>query len=227
MKKRAFLFILFYLAFSSNVFSQDLMKEGDFTLFEPPTNQIVDLPEIQVIANQNDPNNEPQSFPYTIGVEDIIKIDVIQPEQITSTVTVSPDGFISFPYIGSLKVKGKTLTEIQEEIVKSLTDGYMKYPIVSVILVESRSRKFFVYGEVIKPGTYPLEENTTVMRAISMAGGFTKYGSSSRVKVLKPRKNSPGYDTIKINLKGLMDGDAQADQILESGDIVVVSEGVF
>ena len=164
---------------------------------------------------------------YTIGVDDILELSLIQPDQFTNVVTVSPDGFISFPYIGVVKAKGKTLSQLQDIIETKLSDGYMKYPIVSIILKESRSRKFFVYGEVVRPGTYSLEENTTVLRAISMAGGFNKFGSSSRVKLLKPHQDKPGYDSVAVNIKEVMDGVADADLVLFPGDIVVVSEGLF
>jgi len=97
---------------------------------------------------------------------------VLQPEKLFSSVVVSPDGSISFPYIGSVMVKGQTLSDVQRTIESKLADGYMKYPIVSVALKESRSRKFFVYGEVMKPGTYYINENVTVLRGITMAGGF-------------------------------------------------------
>jgi polysaccharide export outer membrane protein len=103
----------------------------------------------------------------------------------------------------------------------------MKYPVVSVSLKESRSKKFFVYGEVNKPGTYIMEDNMSVLRAISIAGGFTKFGSSSNVKVLRPKKNAGGYDAIKVNIKAIMAGDAKVDIPLGPDDIVVVSEGVF
>lgn len=164
---------------------------------------------------------------YTIGIDDILEIGILQPEQLLTTVTVAPDGSISFPYIGNVPVKGMTLSQVQEDIQTKLADGYMKYPVVSVSLQASRSRKFFVYGEVIKPGTYYIEENVTVLKAISMAGGFTKFGSSSRVKVLRPRKDEPGYETIKISIKGVMNGHSDSDIILQPEDIVVVSEGVF
>ena len=67
----------------------------------------------------------------------------------------------------------------------------------------------------------------TVLKAISIAGGFTKFGSASRVKVLRPRENKPGYETIKINMKDVMDGNSEADLSIQSGDMVVVSEGMF
>jgi len=164
---------------------------------------------------------------YEVGISDILEITMTRPEQITITSTVAPDGNISFPYIGSLQAKGMTLTEVQQKIEQRLADGYMKYPVVTVYLKESRSRKFFVYGEVINPGTYPLEENITVLKAISIAGGFTKYGSSSKVKVLRQGNDKTGYEKVKINIKAVMEGDTEEDIVLKSGDIVVVSEGVF
>ncbi len=164
---------------------------------------------------------------YTLGVDDVLNISVLQPETLQETVTVSPDGSISFPYIGCVPVKGLTLAQAQENIQALLADGYMKYPVVNVVLMESRSRKFFVYGEVMKPGPYALEENTTALRAISMAGGFTKFGSSSRVKILRPKQEGSGYDLVKVNMKEVMDGHSEEDIVLQAGDIVVVSEGAF
>lgn len=171
---------------------------------------------------------EEQKYEYTIGIGDILEVAVLQPEKMALSVTVSPDGSITYPYIGQVDVKGLTLARIQQDIQTRLADGYMKYPVVSVSLKESRSRKFLVYGEVIKPGEYYLEDNnTTVLKAISMAGGFTKFGSSSRVKILRPRADKPGYQPIKVRLNKAMNGDAKSDILLKSGDMIVVSEGVF
>ena len=141
--------------------------------------------------------------------------------------TVSADGFISVPYIGPVRAKGKTLTEIKDEITRKLGDGYMKYPVVSVTLKASLSRKFFIYGEVMKPGAFPMEENMTVVRALAVAGGFTKFGDASKVKILRAKTNGPGYDVIKVDIKAVMNGKTDADVPLKTGDVVVVSEGVF
>jgi len=164
---------------------------------------------------------------YAIGVDDILTIDVLQPEHIENNVTVSPDGNISFPYIGTIPVKGRSLSEVEQDIEIRLSNGYLRYPSVVVYLKESRSRRFFVYGEVNRPGPYNLEDNTTVLRAISVAGGFTRFGSASRVKVLRPRQGNSGYDMIPINIRAVMDGNADADLVLKAGDMVVISEGVF
>lgn len=175
-----------------------------------------------------DKKEQAQEFAeYALGIDDVVDIHVLQPEKLGVTVTVSPDGSVNFPYIGMVRARGLTLTQLQEEIRRRLSDGYMKYPVVSVSLRETRSKKFFVYGEVLKPGTYLLDENTTVIKAISMAGGFTKFGSSSRVRVLRPKPDDAGYDSMRVNIGAAMSGDSKADVVLRSGDIVVVSEGVF
>jgi polysaccharide export outer membrane protein len=170
---------------------------------------------------------EAQKSEYTVGIDDILEISILQPEKVITAVTVAPDGSISFPYIGNVYVKGMNLSQIEEKIQTRLADGYMKYPVVSVSLRECRSRKFFVYGEVIRPGTYPIEESVTVLKAISMAGGFTTYDFSNIIKVLRPKKNEAGYETININIKEAMNGDSKADIILQPEDIVVVSKGLF
>ena len=164
---------------------------------------------------------------YTVGVGDMLDINVLKPEPMALSLTVAIDGSITFPYIGNVKVDGLTLGEVQNQIQLRLADGYMKYPVVSVSLRESRSKKFFVYGEVARPGTYLLEEKTTVLKAISMAGGFTKYGSSCRVKVLRPKKEGAGYETKKVDIGSVMGGSSKTDVVLEPQDIVVVSEGIF
>ncbi len=164
---------------------------------------------------------------YTLGPMDVLGIEIIEPDKIATRATVSPDGSITVPYIGQVNVNGLTTTQIRERIEKRLADGYLKFPSVMVSLLESHSRKFFVYGAVIRPGEYDLPENMTVLRAISMAGGFTKFGSSNRVKVLRALKETKGYENIKININAVIDGDSQADLAIENGDIIVISEGIF
>ena len=164
---------------------------------------------------------------YKVGTDDILGIAVLQPDPFSMEVTVTPDGYISFPYIGSVYVQDRTLAEIQGEVQKKLADGYLKYAVVSVALKISGSKKFFVYGEVSTPGAYPLDPNMTVFKAISVAGGLTKFGSSSKVKVLRPKKDGPGNEMIRVDIKAIMKGSNEADMLLRPGDVVIVSEGMF
>lgn len=164
---------------------------------------------------------------YTLGVEDVVQIDLLKPDALTAVSTVAPDGMINFPYIGNVAARGRTVSQVRTEIQDRLADGYMKFPVVAVSLRESRSRKFYVYGEVIKPGSYPMVENTTTLRAISVAGGFSRFGSASRVKILRPKPNGGNYDMIKVDIKAVMEGHSGEDVFLKPGDVVVVSEGLF
>ncbi len=224
--------IIYFTVFLFALMASDLSHAENFARTNPKQSENIIS---QKPSSNQQPMEEPQGFKqetnktekYTVGVEDILEISVLQPDEIKRVVKVAPDGMISFPYIGSVKVKGLTIPEIQEKIKIALADGYLKYPVVLVSLQESQSRNFFVYGEVTKPGTYPIAENTSVLRAISMAGGFTKFGSSSRVKVLRPKKNELGYETIKIDIKKVMNGNSENDILLKAGDVVVISEGVF
>ena len=95
------------------------------------------------------------------------------------------------------------------------------------ILVIEPNEKFLVYGEILKPGEYVIKNDMTAFKAITLAGGFNKWGSENRVKVLRSRENNAGFETIKVNINDVIDGDAAADIALEAGDIVVVSAGVF
>ena len=181
---------------------------------------------VAAAAEKTDTSNNVSKQDYTIGIDDVLAINVLRPEEITTVVRVAPDGTISFPYIGQVHVKGLSLLQAQELIQNRLSQGYMKYPVVVVTLQESNSRKFFVYGEVAKPGGYLLDDKTTVLKAISRAGGFTKFGSASRVKILREKKEG-GYEVIKVNIKAIMNGSSKEDILLKPGDVVVVSEGVF
>ena len=95
------------------------------------------------------------------------------------------------------------------------------------IVVVERSKEFFVYGEVMKPGKFILEDNMTILRAISLAGGFAKYGSPDRVKILRTIPRKTAYENVKVDMKGAVNGQPGKDIRLESGDIVIILEGIL
>ncbi len=172
------------------------------------------------------PGMDPRSN-YAVGVGDVLEISVLQPDQFITNVTVAPDGSISFPYLGNVNVKGMSLGQIHEMLEKGLSENYIKYPLITVYLRETKSKKYLVSGEVVKPGAYLLEDSLTVLRAISIAGGLTKYGNPGKVKVLRLKEGGGGYDAIPVNLKQAMNGDMREDIMLRPNDMVVVSEGIF
>jgi polysaccharide export outer membrane protein len=95
------------------------------------------------------------------------------------------------------------------------------------IIIVDRNKTILVYGEVNNIGEYALSDGMTVFKAIVMAGGFNKWGSPSRIKVLRPREGNAGFEILKVNIKNLLKGDPSEDIFLKPGDIVVVSSGIL
>ncbi len=102
------------------------------------------------------PSSSRQIGEYTIDIRDVLEISVWQSEELNKTVKVRPDGKISFPLVGDLKVKGLTPAQASKQL-ENLLAFYIKEPKVSVGITESGGKKVFVLGEVAHPGAYVIE----------------------------------------------------------------------
>ncbi|RJO61247.1 sugar transporter, partial [candidate division WS5 bacterium] len=95
------------------------------------------------------------------------------------------------------------------------------------ILIVERNKKYLIYGEINRPGEYDLQDDMTVFKAITIAGGFTKWGSENKVKVLRRTEDGSGIDIIKVNINDVIKGDAEEDLSLNPNDVVIVSTSIF
>ena len=107
----------------------------------------------------------PPSAQYTIGPEDVIRIDVWKEPQLSLSVPVRADGKISLPLINDVYVVGLTPLQLKEELTKKLSQ-YIENPTVSVIVEEINSLKIFVNGNVNEPGVYEIDREINVLQAI-------------------------------------------------------------
>jgi polysaccharide biosynthesis/export protein len=158
---------------------------------------------------------------YTIGPADVLQISVWHEPEISGPVSVRPDGNISMPLIGDLKVSGLTPTKLQGTLKEKLR-AFISDPEVSVTVQQVKSKNFNVLGEVQHPGSYPLAHSVSVLDAISMAGGFRDFAKVTKIYVL--RKTSDGATIhIPFNYKQVVKGN-RADQNVELNpeDTVVV-----
>ena len=163
---------------------------------------------------------------FTPGPGDVLKIALHYPEQIQFMETVSPEYTVSFVYIGTVSVKNRTIKEIQSTIVNRLSDGYLRYPVVTVSVEQVRSKKIYVFGEVDSPGAYPWTPDLTILSAVALAGGFTRY-SSSNIQIFRPTRDQSRYDRLKISVASLFADNPGHDILVSPDDVIMISDKTY
>lgn len=166
---------------------------------------------------------------YIVGTEDVLKITVYNYPDLTTTERVSGEGIITLPLVGEIKVAGLTTDLVAKTIAKKLADGFIIDPNVSVFVVEFRSKKIIVMGQVNKPGVYMLSGNTTFLELLSLAGGLTRDAGGKATIKRKSNEGAKGEGIITIDMKKLIEeGDTSLDMLLMDGDnIYIAKAGVF
>jgi polysaccharide export outer membrane protein len=173
------------------------------------------------------PSSQPQSRPtadVTLGVDDVFEVRVYGEPDLSNVYRVTPDGSIGFPLIGKVPVVGRAPAEVAREIEARLGKKYLQNPQVTIFVREYKSRRFSVYGQVQRPGTFAYEEGITIIEAIAMAGGFTPMAAENDVQVSRAER---GRDvTLKVRVVDVREGKAPAVRI-RPGDKVFVPERFF
>lgn len=159
---------------------------------------------------------------YVIGPEDVIEISVWKAQDLSTTTVVRPDGIISLPLIGETTASGLTAKELGELIEQRLEE-FKQSPIVSVIVKEINSKAVFITGEIARPGKYPLKSETSIVQAITLAGGFTQWAKKDNIIVIRKSTLSPEGDKITVKYSDIVSGkNMKANILLKSGDTVIV-----
>ena len=152
---------------------------------------------------------------YIIGGEDILFIRTWRQPDFTFNTAVRPDGKITIPLVGELTAGGKTPSQLEKEISTELTK-FIQSPEVSVTVLEVRSKKYFVVGEVLRAGSFPLAGPITVMEALSQCG-FAPFANKKKIRVLR------GTQSFLFNFEDVTRGKKMEQNIpLENGDYVIV-----
>jgi polysaccharide biosynthesis/export protein len=157
---------------------------------------------------------------YRIGPEDVLQISVWKNDAISRTVPVRPDGKVTLPLLNDVDAAGLTPMEFREVLTQKLAE-YIPSAEVSVIVVEPKSFKVSILGEVPKPGRYEFRARTTVLDAIAHAGGLSQWSSRNKIFVLRPTGATQKRLPFNYNRAVSADGE-QENFALQAGDIVVV-----
>jgi polysaccharide biosynthesis/export protein len=155
---------------------------------------------------------------YVVGPEDVIEVFVWKEPELSTTVTIRPDGMITLPLAGDLEASGTTPAELADQIADRLKQ-YMDRPLVTVVVKQINSPKISVLGEVRRPGRYLLLQTTSVLDAIAMGGGFTEFASRNEVVVLRPGPNGQQQRYL-VNVKRMVNDNGKRLFQLRPGDVV-------
>ncbi len=159
---------------------------------------------------------------YRVDINDVIEINVVDHPDIRTVAPVSVDGTITFPYIGEIYVKGKTITEIRKELESRLSDGYLKFPVVSVSATKAMTKKIIVFGEVRNPGEVPYEKGITVVKTLSKVGGINEKSLYGKVKIRRKQDSGRGNKNIEIDMRDIRESSEKVDILLTPDDILIV-----
>jgi polysaccharide export outer membrane protein len=164
------------------------------------------------------PAGTPQE--YLVGESDVLHVNVWKEPEVTQTVVVRTDGYISLPLINEIKVSGMTPVQIQSLIAYKL-QAYLTNPQVTVTVTDIRSKRAFITGEVARPGGYSLNTETTVLQLIAQAGGLTAFAKRGNITIL--RFENGKQQRLPFHYKEVVEGkNADQNVALRPGDTVVV-----
>jgi len=160
-----------------------------------------------------------QGEDYQIGSRDLLEIRVFNLEELNATVRVSEAGTVELPVIGELPAAGHTQNSLAQAIEEALS-GFVREPQVFVFVREYQSQRVSIIGAVRSPGTHQLVGRTTLLEAISDAGGVNPTEFSGKVRILRDGLTGA---PIEIDLRVLLeDGNTAYNIRLKSGDIINV-----
>src|SRR3989454_496328 len=175
-------------------------------------------------TDENARTDEAAEGDHKIAPLDIIMVDVVGEKDLSKELRVSTSGTITFPFLGSVEVKGKTPAEVENLLKEKLGKDYLVDPQVIVTVKEYRTRTVSVIGQVNKPGVIalPSEQKVEILEAIAQAGDLTKAANKSRIEVNRKGK------TYKFTLDDLKkESRAEKKFWLEPGDVIYVHESFF
>lgn len=161
----------------------------------------------------------------TLGVGDVFEMYIVGEEKLPKVFTVASDGTADLPYVKRLKVAGLEPQQLVDVVRKKLIEGeILSNPDVSVQVKEYNSKRVEVQGQVQKPGSLPLQPGMTLLRAISLAGGFNSIADEDEITIRRKLKN--GVKTVTLSVKAILRNEIP-DVPLQSDDYIHVAQRIF
>lgn len=166
---------------------------------------------------------------YTIGIGDMLTISVWGNADLSLSVPVRPDGYISLPLVGDILANGKDAETLSAQVAEELSTQ-LRNPQVTVIVSQVNSVQYTlrirITGAVNAPRSLPYARGMSVLDAILEAGGVNEVASANRAKLY--RKVNDSLEEYELRLDDiLLRGDLSTNYQMQPGDVITVPERLF
>jgi polysaccharide export outer membrane protein len=192
------------------------------------------LPGRVIAATNSDASAKPShatpAEDYKIGPADVLEVSIPDAPEFGGKFRVSDSGFIEMPGVAKpISAEGQSSFELANSIRAALIDAkQLRDPRVSVFVDEYHGRTVTVLGAVNKPSVYPLTKHTTILEALSLAGGALP-NSGNTITVVRgaasaEATNTPVGSVQIFRMSDLVGGAIRAGDIeIKNGDVINVS----
>lgn len=189
--------------------------------------------KVEALRAESERQNKVGIYDYYVGIQDVLLVTVWNHPEINnpggsvnaavSGRVINEDGTFFFPYAGKVEAEGKTVQQIRDELTKRLSKVLVE-PQVDVSVLQYRSKRAFILGQVEKPGIIPLTGiPLTVADLITSAGGLKPDADLRRVSLVRPGSAAQNLDLYAL----YYEGDLSQNMLLRPGDVVTVPENRY
>jgi polysaccharide export outer membrane protein len=167
---------------------------------------------------------------YIIGPLDSLQIFVWRNPELSTNVSVRPDGRITIPLISDLPAAGKTPAQLADDIKARLAE-FINTPVVQVIVGSFSgplSQQVRVVGAAARPQAIPYRANMMLLDVMIATGGLTEFAAGNRARLIRTDKATGARQEFNLQISRLLkDGDSSANVRIEPGDVIIIPESVF
>lgn len=157
---------------------------------------------------------------YQIAPGDVLDVIVWRNKELTLTVMVRPDGFISLPLLSDVRASGLTPVELQAKLEAGLAKTVAS-PVVTIIVAKIAGFRVSILGKVKQPGRYDVDAGATALDVLALAGGPNDYADSAGMYLLR-RTADGAYEEIPVKYSTSASGKGSTNVPVKPGDILMV-----
>lgn len=180
------------------------------------------------VRTANVPPAEPAADNYVVGAGDRLEVFVWGHDDLSTVVSVRPDGNISTPLVEDMLAAGRTPTELARAIEERLSE-FVRSPTVTIIVqqfVGEYNQQVRVVGQAAEPTSLNFRAGMTLLDVMIEVGGLSEFAAGNRAKVI--RRDGAEETVIDVRINDLLNrGDMRQNLRMKPGDVLIIPESIF